>query len=66
MTWPLSPVNLGDWRTRILPDRWTVVTADGALSAHFEHTICITDGAAEVFTRRGDELADLMSQKRRR
>lgn len=52
MTLALEPmVNIGDWRTRVLSDRWTVVTADRSLSAHFEHTICITDGAPEVLTR---------------
>jgi len=52
MTLALEPmVNIGDWRTRVLADRWTVVTADKSLSAHFEHTICITDGAPEVLTR---------------
>jgi methionyl aminopeptidase len=43
-------VNLGDWRTRRLPDNWTVATRDGSLSAHFEHTLAITDGEAEVLT----------------
>jgi methionyl aminopeptidase len=43
-------VNLGDWHTRRLPDDWTVATADGSLSAHFEHTLAITDGEAEVLT----------------
>ena len=43
-------VNIGGWRTRVLEDQWTVVTADGSLSAHFEHTIAITDGEAEVLT----------------
>ncbi|TMK80654.1 MAG: type I methionyl aminopeptidase [Actinobacteria bacterium] len=36
-------VNVGTFETRLLPDGWTVVTADGALSAHFEHTIAITE-----------------------
>ncbi len=40
----------GDWRTRVGDDHWTVVTADGGLSAHFEHTIAITDAAPEVLT----------------
>ena len=48
-------VNLGTWRTRVLDDGWTVLTADGKLSAHFEHTMIITDGEAEVVTRRQDE-----------
>ena len=44
-------VNVGDWHTKVLDDDWTVVTADGKLSAHFEHTIAICDGEAEVLTR---------------
>lgn len=52
MTIALEPmVNLGDWRTRQHDDLWTVSTADGSLSAHFEHTIAITDGDAEILTR---------------
>lgn len=52
MTLALEPmVNQGDWRTKVQPDGWTVVTADGSLSAHFEHTIAITSGEAEVLTR---------------
>jgi methionyl aminopeptidase len=51
MTLALEPmVNLGDWRTRLSNDQWTVLTLDGSLSAHFEHTIAITDGEAEVLT----------------
>jgi methionyl aminopeptidase len=46
-------VNLGGWETRVLADDWTVVTADGTLSAHFEHTIALTEDGAEVLTRRG-------------
>jgi methionyl aminopeptidase len=41
-------VNMGGWKTRVAPDKWTVLTADGSLSAHFEHTIAITDGDPEV------------------
>ena len=44
-------VNVGDWRTQVLDDDWTVVTADRKLSAHFEHTIAIRNGEAEVLTR---------------
>jgi len=52
MTLALEPmVNIGDWRTRVGDDRWTVLTADGSLSAHFEHTIAITDGEPEVLTK---------------
>jgi methionyl aminopeptidase len=52
MTLALEPmVNVGDWRTRVLADGWTVVTYDGSLSAHFEHTIVVRDGEAEILTR---------------
>ena len=51
MTLAIEPmVNIGGWRTRVGGDRWTVLTADGSLSAHFEHTIAITNGGAEVLT----------------
>ena len=42
--------NLGDWQTKILEDDWTVVTADGKLSAHFEHSIAITENGPEILT----------------
>lgn len=51
MTFALEPmVNAGGWQTRLSDDHWTVLTADGSLSAHFEHTIVITDGEPEVLT----------------
>ncbi len=43
-------VNTGGWKTKVENNGWTVVTADGSLSAHFEKTIAITDGEAEVLT----------------
>lgn len=43
-------LNMGTWQTRVLEDQWTVVTADGELSAHFEHTIAITEDGPEIFT----------------
>jgi methionyl aminopeptidase len=45
-------VNMGGWETRVLQDDWTVVTADGSLSAHFEHTIAVTAEGPEVLTAR--------------
>lgn len=42
--------NVGTHETRVLDDHWTVVTADGSLSAHFEHTIAITPDGPEVLT----------------
>jgi methionyl aminopeptidase len=51
MVLALEPmVTVGDWRTKKQADGWTVSTLDGSLCAHFEHTIAITDGEAEVLT----------------
>ena len=51
MTIAIEPMlNLGGWETAKLDDGWTVVTADGNLSAHFEDTIAITEDGAEVLT----------------
>lgn len=51
MTLALEPmVNLGDWKTQVGNDHWAVYTADGSLSAHFEHTIAITDTEPQVLT----------------
>ncbi len=52
MTLALEPmVSAGGWRIRLDNDGWTVRTLDGSLSAHFEHTIAITDGPAEILTQ---------------
>jgi len=52
MTIALEPMVLaGDNCVRVLEDHWTVVSCDGKLTAHFEHTIAITDGEAEILTR---------------
>jgi len=53
MTLALEPmVNIGEWATKRDDDGWTVRTRDGSLSAHAENTIAITDGEAEVLTRK--------------
>lgn len=52
MTIALEPMVLsGDARVRVLSDHWAVASYDGKLTAHFEHTIAITDGEAEILTR---------------
>lgn len=52
MTFALEPmVNLGGWETKVLGDKWTVVTADGMRSAHFEHTVAVTKNGPEILTR---------------
>ena len=51
MTIAIEPMlNLGTWETTLQEDGWTVVTADGALSAHFEDTIAVTENGADVLT----------------
>jgi len=51
MTFAIEPMlNIGTWETKVDDDDWTVRTLDGSLSAHFENTIVITEGEAEVLT----------------
>ena len=54
MTIAIEPmVNAGGAAVEVLDDRWTVVTKDRQLSAHFEHTVLVTDGEAEILTKDG-------------
>ena len=51
MTLAVEPmITMGTWEVEWLDDDWTVVTADGALSAHYENTVLITDGDPEILT----------------
>jgi methionyl aminopeptidase len=43
-------VNVGSWEVKVLQDQWTVVTADGSLSAHFEHSVALGENGPEVLT----------------
>jgi len=43
-------VLVGTAETRVLPDQWTVVSADGSLTAHFEHSIAVTEGKPLILT----------------
>lgn len=47
-------ITMGTWEVKVLSDQWTVVTADGKDAAHFEHTIAINHGKAEILTRLPD------------
>jgi methionyl aminopeptidase len=52
MTLAIEPmVNVGTYHCRTLADNWTVVTADGSLCAHFEHTVAITEDGPEILTK---------------
>jgi methionyl aminopeptidase len=51
MVMALEPmVNEGTWRVKLLADEWTAVTADGKLSAHFEHSIAVTENGPEILS----------------
>jgi methionyl aminopeptidase len=43
-------ITLGTWQVRVLPDQWTVVTADGSPAAHWEHSVAITDGEPDILS----------------
>jgi methionyl aminopeptidase len=56
MVMALEPmVNVGTWKVKVQPDRWTVITADGKLSAHFEHTVAVTGDGFEILTLTNEE-----------
>ena len=58
MTLAIEPmVNTGTWRVATKPDQWTVVTGDGRLSAHFEHTVAVTPEGNEILTLTDEESA---------
>ena len=51
MTIAIEPMVLvGTAETKVLPDQWTVVSADGSLTAHFEHSIAVTEGEPQILT----------------
>ena len=57
MCFTIEPmINLGHWEVEILEDKWTVLTADGSLSAQFEHAVVVTKSGCEVLTRRNRPL----------
>jgi methionyl aminopeptidase len=58
MVLALEPmVTMGHWEVRVLADRWTAVTADGSLAAHFEHTVAVTEHGPTVLTGDTEEAA---------
>ncbi|HUN55964.1 MAG TPA: type I methionyl aminopeptidase [Smithella sp.] len=44
-------VNAGEYKVKVLPDGWTVITEDGSLSAHFEHSVAITDNGPDILSK---------------
>ena len=56
MTFTIEPMgNGGDWKTKLLGDKWTVVTKDHSLSAQYEHTLLVTKTGVEILTARPEE-----------
>jgi len=56
ITLAVEPMLLvGTYRTRVLPDQWTVISADGSLTAHHEHTIAVTENGPQILTRLDDK-----------
>ena len=49
--------NIGSRQTKVDPDGWTVRTEDGSLSAHFEHTVCLTPDGPQIFTAGEEPMA---------
>lgn len=52
MTLAIEPmINAGTWKVDVLNDGWTAITRDGSLSAHFEHTVAVTDNGPKILTK---------------
>jgi methionyl aminopeptidase len=63
MTLAVEPmINMGSWKVKTLNDGWTVVTADGSISAHFEHDIVVREGEAEILST-FDYITELSNNK---
>jgi methionyl aminopeptidase len=59
MTIALEPmVLIGTQQTQVLPDQWTVASRDGSLTAHFEHSVAVTDGDPLILTAIDDAGRD--------
>ncbi len=52
MVFALEPmITLGDWHVEILDDNWTAITKDRSLSAHYEHTVAVTQEGAQILSQ---------------
>ena len=61
MTIAVEPmVTQGTWEVRVLKDGWTVVTRDGSLCSHYEHTLLITDGEPELLSWPGKKVSEVL------
>lgn len=61
MTIAVEPmITLGTWKVLTLADGWTTVTADKSLAAHYEHTLCVTDGEPEILSWPGKRVSEVL------
>ena len=59
MTRPLRlMISMGTWKVRVLDNDWTIVTRDGSLASHYEHTVLVTDGEPEVLSFPGAKVSE--------
>lgn len=59
MTLAIEPmISMGTWKVRVLDNDWTIVTRDGSLAAHYEHTVLVTDGEPEVLSFPGAKVSE--------
>jgi methionyl aminopeptidase len=66
MVFALEPmIAMGDWNVEILEDNWTAITRDKSLSAHYEHTVAITEEGAEILSELDEKGASPFSKENR-
>ena len=59
MTLAIEPmISMGTWKVRVLDNDWTIVTRDGSLASHYEHTVLVTDGEPEVLSFPGAKVSE--------
>ena len=59
MTLAIEPmISMGAWKVRVLDNDWTIVTRDGSLASHYEHTVLVTDGEPEVLSFPGAKVSE--------
>jgi methionyl aminopeptidase len=57
-------ISVGDWRVEILTDNWTAVTLDKSLSAHYEHTVALTQKGLEILSALDEKESNFQYIKR--
>ncbi len=61
MTLAIEPmISMGTWKVRVLDNDWTIVTRDGSLAAHYEHTVLVTDGEPEILSLPGAKVSEVV------